>query len=266
VIGVRIVYALRVARTAGALARVTESRRSSLFGRGFVEAMGWATMPIARQLVADGVSANVVTAAAVVFGAAGGMAFAAGHFGIGAWCAASAALCDSIDGVVARLSGTASTAGETLDTSVDRYTEFFFLAGLGLYFRTNAWMLAVVLLALQGSFMVSYVETRAKSVPIALARRWMSQSDRAMLLILGAELSALAAGFGAGRWAVLAPILTALFVDSLGANASAAYRLVRLVSQLGKPAITPASMQAPTSAVSSQSMPSIGIHRVRTIG
>src|SRR5262249_16266531 len=114
-----------------------------------------------------------------------GMAFAAGHFGIGAWFAACSALCDALDGDVARLSGTASSAGETLDTSVDRYTEFFLLAGLGLYFRTNEWMLALVLLALQGSFMVSYVEIRAKSAPVAVARRWMGQSDRAALLIAG---------------------------------------------------------------------------------
>ncbi|HVW28714.1 MAG TPA: CDP-alcohol phosphatidyltransferase family protein [Polyangiaceae bacterium] len=265
VVGARVFYALRVARTADAISRATEGQKTSLFGRGFVDAMAWAATPIARQLVADGVSANAVTGAALVFGAAGGMAFAAGHFGIGAWFAASSALCDALDGVVARLSGTASTAGETLDTSVDRYTEFFLLAGLGLYFRTNAWMLAVVLLALQGSFMVSYVETRAASASIAVARRWMAQPDRATLLIIGAVLSAVVAGVGAARWVVLVPILAALFIDSVGANASAAYRLIRLVVQLGKPAGVPASMQAPMESRTT-SIPPIGVHRVHTIG
>lgn len=265
IVGARVFYALRVARTADALSRATEGQKTSLFGRGFVDAMAWATTPIARQLVADGVSANTVTGAALIFGAAGGMAFAAGHFGIGAWFAASSALCAALDGVVARLSGTASTAGETLDTSVDRYTEFFLLAGLGLYFRTNAWMLAIVLLALQGAFMVSYVETRATSASIAVARRWMAQPDRATLLIVGAVLSAVMAGFGAARWVVLVPILSALFVDSVGANASAAYRLIRLVVQLGKPASVPASMQAQMENRTT-SIPPIGVHRVRTIG
>jgi CDP-diacylglycerol--glycerol-3-phosphate 3-phosphatidyltransferase len=265
-LGVRIAYATAVARSSGApFVRPRTGQKSSLFGRGFVDAMWWATTPIARQLVADGVSANVVTGAAVAFGAAGGMAFAAGHFGIGAWFAACSALSDAIDGTVAKMSGTASAAGETLDTSVDRYTEFFLLAGLGLYFRTTAWMLALVLLALQGSFMVSYVEIRAKNAPVAVARRWMGQVDRAALLIAGAVISALVAGLGGARWAVLAPILVALFVDSVGANASAAYRLLRVVAQLGKSTTTLGSAP-PQEEVRSDAMPSIGVHRIRTIG
>lgn len=263
-IGARIAYAATMARTAGAaLERIHPSQRPSVFGYGFVKALSWATAPVARRLVRDRVSPNAITAAALVYGAAGGMAFAAGHFGIGAWFAACSALCDALDGVVARLSGTASPAGETLDTSADRYTEFFLLAGLGLYFRSNEWMLALVLLALQGSFMVSYVEIRAKSAPVAVARRWMGQGDRAALLIAGALLSAIVDGCGGARWAVLAPILAALFVDSVGANASAAYRLLRVVAQLGNPGAT---SSPPRAEVRSENMPTIGVRRVRTIG
>jgi phosphatidylglycerophosphate synthase len=266
VVGVRIAYGATMARAPGAaLERLHPSEKAAPLGRGFVKALSWATAPVARRLVRDGISANVVTAAALVYGALGGMAFAAGHFGIGAWFAACSALCDALDGDVARLSGTASSAGETLDTSVDRYTEFFLLAGLGLYFRTNEWMLALVLLALQGSFMVSYVEIRAKSARVAVARRWMGQGDRAALLIAGAVLSAVVAGCGGARWAALAPILVALFIDSVGANTSAAYRLFRVVAQLGKSGAT-STTQPSCAEVRAQNMPTIGVQRVRTIG
>jgi CDP-diacylglycerol--glycerol-3-phosphate 3-phosphatidyltransferase len=265
IIGVRFAYTAATARAPDVAFVPARAGEKSLFGGGFVRAMAWATAPVARRLVRDRVSANIVTGAAVVYGAAGGMAFAAGHFGIGAWFAACSALCDALDGVVARLSGTASSAGEALDTSVDRYTEFFLLAGLGLYFRTNEWMLALVLLALQGSFMVSYVEIRAKNAPLVTARRWMGQTDRAALLIVGAMISAMVAGFGGPRWAVLAPILVALFVDSVGANASAAYRLFRVVAQLGKTAGTPSS-PLPRVAVKADDMPTIGVHRAHTAG
>jgi phosphatidylglycerophosphate synthase len=178
------------------------------------------------------VPANAVTAASVVYGGASGMALAGGHFGIGAWLAASSALCDALDGMVARKSGTASPAGEALDSSVDRYSEFFFLTGLALHFRDSAWMLAVVLLALQGAFMVSFAETKAESLRVVVSPGWMRRPDRATLLIAGATLSALGAGLHAARWVVLAPVLAALLIDGLGANAAAARRLLRILAQL----------------------------------
>ena len=262
VITVRIAYSVRGPHPAGGwLQHVAPRERSSLLGRGAIEATYWAIKPLTRRLVGDGVSANAITGASVAFGGAAGVALSSGHFGLGAWFAASSALCDTLDGPVARMSGTASTGGKVLDASMDRYSEYFFLAGLALYFRTNVWMLAVVLLALHGSFMVSFAEAKAEGI----ARGWMGRPDRAALLIAGAVLSALAGAFEVSRGVMHVPLLAALFVDSLGANISAARRIIRAAAQLDADTGTPESVR-PTQRTSRASItPPMGISPARAL-
>lgn len=244
VIVIRIAHAANVQHPPGRwLERFRARGKSYLVGRGFVDATYWAITPIAKKLVEDGVSANAVTGASAIFGAAAGMALAAGHFGLGAWLVASSALCDALDGVVARMSSSASPAGEALDSSVDRYSEFFCLTGLALYFRTNAWMLAIVLFALHGAFMMSFAEIKAASLRVVVPAGWMRRADRASLIIAGAALTALAIGFGAPRWPAFTPLLATLFIDGVGANAAAARRLLRLVAQLRVEARGPRSLE-----------------------
>jgi phosphatidylglycerophosphate synthase len=83
-------------------------------------------------------------------GALAGIFLARGHFGFGAMCATVCGLLDSVDGMVARLSGVASDAGEVLDAAIDRYVEFFFLAGLIIYYREQPALQLLALLALLG--------------------------------------------------------------------------------------------------------------------
>jgi phosphatidylglycerophosphate synthase len=263
VIAIRIVHAANVPHPPGGwLQRFKARGRSYLVGRGFVDATYWAMRPIAKKLVEDGVSANAVTWASAAFGAAAGMALAAGHFGLGAWLVASSALCDALDGVVARMSATASPAGEALDSSVDRYNEFFCLTGLALYFRTNAWMLAIVLLALHGAFMVSFAEIKAATLRVVVPPGWMRRADRASLIIVGAALTALALAFGASGLRAFVPLLTTLLIDGVGANAAAARRLLRVVAQLQGPS----SPEAPPSRSNEQGSRSHSIHGARSAG
>ncbi len=245
-----IVIVIRVAYPAhgphapvGWFRRLTTRAKSGLFGHTLVDATYWAIGPIAKRLVADRVSANAVTFASLAFGGAAGIALSAGHFGIGAWLAASSALCDALDGLVARASGTASPAGDALDASVDRYSEFFFLTGLALHFRSSPWILAVVLLALHGAFMMSFADLKAQGLRDVVPPGWMRRPDRAILLIAGAALSGLGVGAGAPRLLALAPLIAALVVDSVGANAAAARRLLRVVAQLDR-SVTASSVTA----------------------
>ncbi len=231
---VRLAYSARVPHPAGGWIRRPKSgKKASLLGRSLVDATYWALTPIVRRLVADEVPANAITGASLVFGGAAAMALAAGHFGIGAWLGASAGLCDALDGMVARKSGTASPAGEALDATADRYNEFFFLTGLALHFRSNAWMLALILLALHGSFMVSFAKTKAQALGVIVSRGWMRRPERATILVLGATLSGLATALGPPRsTAGLVPMILALLTVGVAANVSAVRRLVSVVAQL----------------------------------
>jgi phosphatidylglycerophosphate synthase len=120
-----------------------------------------------------------------------GACLAVGHFGFGAIFGTISALLDSLDGMVARISGTASHAGEVLDAAVDRYVEFLFLSGLIIYYRQIPAVQIVALLALVGSFMVSYSTAKAEALKVDPPRGSMRRPERAVYLTLGAALSTL---------------------------------------------------------------------------
>jgi phosphatidylglycerophosphate synthase len=150
----------------------------------------WMLSPVARLLVFLGITANKVSWASFGFGFLAGVCLAVGHFGFGAIFAAVSGLLDSVDGMVARISGMASEAGEVLDAAVDRYVEFFFLSGLIIYYREIPALQLLALLALLGSFMVSYSTAKAEALNVAPPKGNMRRPERAVYLTLGAVLSA----------------------------------------------------------------------------
>jgi CDP-diacylglycerol--glycerol-3-phosphate 3-phosphatidyltransferase len=101
---------------------------------------------------------------------------------------------DALDGIVARELGMTSDAGEVLDSVMDRYSDTFALAGLGLFYRDSAVSLAIVLLALLGSTMVSYVRAKTDKFGVALGSTLMRRPERIAYLsgalLLGPTLSA----------------------------------------------------------------------------
>ena len=88
------------------------------------------------------------------------------------------------------MSGLASDAGEILDAAIDRYVEFFFLSGLIIYYREIPVLQVLALLALLGSFMVSYSTTKAEALKVDPPKGSMRRPERAVYLTLGATLSA----------------------------------------------------------------------------
>jgi archaetidylinositol phosphate synthase len=96
-----------------------------------------------------------------------GIAFAASKFNV-AWLAVGAVfvamngILDALDGRLAKMHGKASARGDVLDHVVDRYADFFMLAGIMLspYSRHPTLGLAAIL----GVFMTSYMGTQAQAV------------------------------------------------------------------------------------------------------
>ena len=224
---VRAAYAARsAAHGPSKFARLETGGASPLLGKPTMESVYWVIAPIARGLVRIGVSANAVTAMSLVLGATAGLEVAAGHLGLAAVLSAVSALCDAVDGFVARESRTQSEAGELFDATVDRYNEFFFLAGLAFLFRNSPIVLALILATLHGSFMVSYASAKAEGLKIVPPRGWMRRPERATYLTAGAALSPVAAGLSAApAEAASVPILAALLLVGVGANISAVHRL-----------------------------------------
>jgi CDP-diacylglycerol--glycerol-3-phosphate 3-phosphatidyltransferase len=75
-------------------------------------------------------------------------------------------LCDIIDGKIARKTGLSSKFGALFDSSLDRYAEVFMFLGTAIYFVQIDHPITsiMVVLALGGSTMVSYVRARAEGL------------------------------------------------------------------------------------------------------
>lgn len=169
--------------------RVDKQGGSPLLSKELMEGAYWFLQPVGRVLVSLGVTPNQISTASLVLGLVAGVSLAYGHFGSGAAFAIVSALLDAVDGMVARLSGQASDAGEVYDAAVDRYTEFFFLGGLAIYYRHIPVLLVITLFALLGSYMISYSTAKAEALHISPPKGSMRRPERALYLILGAALS-----------------------------------------------------------------------------
>jgi len=144
---------------------------------------------VAGPLVSAGVSPNHVTVAGMLLSLVAGIFFAVGEIFWGGMLLWASGLMDPIDGTVARLSGKVTRFGALFDSTLDRYSEFFIFFGMMLYFRSGR-MLIVVMLALMGSIMVSYIKARAESLGQKEFRGLMQRPERIILLIAGTVLNA----------------------------------------------------------------------------
>jgi len=181
------------------------------------------------MIVRAGITANAVTIASLGFAAVAGVLLSVGALGWAALAMVTACLGDALDGLVARRSASTSVGGALLDASVDRYGEFFFLGGLALYLRASTPLLAVTLSALAGSFMVSYGSAKAEALRVSVPPGLMRRAERAVCLCSGVGLVPLSDWLARASilpaWAARAPLVAALAVIAVGANASAIRRL-----------------------------------------
>jgi len=227
---VALAYLVRVAiRGKAHFRRIDKQGGSALLSKDVMEGAYWFFQPLARLLVTVGVTPNQISWTSLGFGFVASACLAVGHFGSGACFAAVSMLLDALDGIVARETGLSSDAGEVLDASIDRYVEFFFIAGLVIYYREIPALMVLALLTLAGSFMVSYSSAQAEAMQVEPPKGSMRRPERAVYLILGAALSPVTIPwFEASRDYPIAighPMVIALGLVAVMANVSAIERL-----------------------------------------
>jgi len=91
---------------------------------------------------------------------------------------------DILDGKVAVNANRKSLFGAILDSSFDRYSEFFIYGGIAYHFRTS-WVVWVVFTAFLGSTMVSYTRARAEGLGVDCRVGMMQRAERLILLFAG---------------------------------------------------------------------------------
>jgi phosphatidylglycerophosphate synthase len=216
-----------------------EGHGGVMLGRGAMEATYVLFGPLVRLLLALRVTPNTITAFSLVPALLSGVALARGHFGLGAMLATASAFCDMLDGILARRLKLTSDLGELFDATVDRYVEFFLLAGLAFYFRETPAIQILTLGAILGSFMVSYATAKAEALGVAPPKGAMRRAERAVYLIFGCAFVPLAgllwppmAGGSPLRLGREIPIELAILVVATVTNVSAVRRLSRVADSL----------------------------------
>jgi CDP-diacylglycerol--glycerol-3-phosphate 3-phosphatidyltransferase len=98
-----------------------------------------------------------------------------------------AALCDALDGTLARVSGKGSRFGAFLDSSIDRFEESIVFLGLSIYYAQvgGQWEIPLLLLVTVGSLMVSYSRARAEALGVACKVGFMTRVPRVVIMIVG---------------------------------------------------------------------------------
>ncbi len=145
---------------------------------------------IAGVLIGLKVTPMFLTVLGLLLSVAAGAAFWRGAFLPAAALMFAGGLCDMLDGAVARRSETASRFGAFIDSTLDRYAEAVVFIGILLHSLKSASEAQVLLtlLALTGSFMVSYTRARAEGLGLQCSVGLMERPERFLVLIVGALL------------------------------------------------------------------------------
>lgn len=147
--------------------------------------------PIVKQIVAfltaRNISPNQLTLAGAALSLLTGVVYATGAFFLGGIMLFIAGAADLLDGPLARATGKSSRFGAFLDSSLDRYSDFFVFAGLATFFARDGevfWFFVALGTAL-GAFAVSYTKARAENFIKDCSVGFFGRSERILLLIAG---------------------------------------------------------------------------------
>ncbi len=142
---------------------------------------------VARFLAHKNITPNQLSLGGAGLNLLAGWIYSGGFFFLGGLVMLAAGLGDLLDGPLARLTGKASRFGAFLDSTVDRYSDFFLFGGLLFFYSTEgAWGRCLVVLGiLLGSFVTSYTKARGENFIPSCSVGLVERSERILLLALG---------------------------------------------------------------------------------
>ena len=144
--------------------------------------------PLIKFLSLRGLSPNSITVAGVVITFIAAVVLYMGQLRTAGLLILLGGLFDTVDGLIARNTGKSTRFGALLDSSLDRYSEFIILLGSAAYFihLEEYGTSAGAMVALCGSFMVSYTRAKAESLGFEIKLGIMQRPERIVLIGLSA--------------------------------------------------------------------------------
>ena len=232
-----IVFAF-IYRKRGATSKVLDRMHPSFLGLFIREWVYWILNPLLVLFRILRLTPNMLTGVSLVIGVIAGWFFFTGSFAAAGWTMLASGALDILDGTLARLTGLASKEGAFFDSCVDRYTESFVLIGIALYFVSKPdlaifgdnsllWIIALIMLAMMGSLIVSYAKARGESVGFTTNAGIMQRAERVVVLAIAScfypffKILLLRGGMDE-HW----PIIIALIILAVFTNYTAAARTI----------------------------------------
>lgn len=181
------------------------------------------TLRIGEMLARLGLTPNALTAIGLMLNLVVAAIIASGNLTAGGVLLLLASGFDMLDGAVARATGTVTTFGGFLDSTIDRYSEAVVLGGVLLYIlgTDDYWLGALLVVAVTvGSLMISYARARAEAAGFRASVGLLARPERVIVL---------AAGLLTGQ------VIPALWILALGTHLTVVTRMAH-VWRLSRPA------------------------------
>jgi CDP-diacylglycerol--glycerol-3-phosphate 3-phosphatidyltransferase len=141
--------------------------------------------PVAGLIARLGIHPNTVTLIGLLLQVGVGVVFGLGYLTLGGWLLLALSPVDALDGLLARTQGKQSRFGAFLDSTVDRLSDTALVLGLTAHYIQQAAYLqvALLLISLVASMMISYVRARAESLNFSCKIGLLTRVER--LLVIG---------------------------------------------------------------------------------
>jgi CDP-diacylglycerol---glycerol-3-phosphate 3-phosphatidyltransferase len=167
------------------------------------------------------ITPNMLTLFGLVITGVGALLVAMGQLLIGGIVLAFAGMFDIFDGALARAAGKVYRYGAFLDSTVDRYSEGVVYLGILIYFldKHDGLRPIIVLIALAGSYLVSYVRARAQSLGFNCDVGILARPERVVIIVAGLLLESFHFKIGPS------PLTVALVILAVGTNFTAVQRV-----------------------------------------
>jgi CDP-diacylglycerol--glycerol-3-phosphate 3-phosphatidyltransferase len=148
--------------------------------------------PIAKLLINLKVHPHVITFSGLFLSVLAFNFFRLGLFFHAGLMVILAGMCDVLDGRLARETNKITKFGALMDSTIDRYSEVLMFLGLAIFFHDKqTYIIYLIILAITGSFMVSYTRARAEGLGIECKAGLMQRPERITYLAVGSLLAAI---------------------------------------------------------------------------
>lgn len=144
----------------------------------------WAVNPMVSLSLRLGLTPDFYNYAGLVLGLASGVLLSLGQLAAGGWALVLCGIADILDGRIARATGVASSYGDFIDSTFDRFVEVFVFLGFAIYLRETRFGPFLASAALAASLVVSYARARGEVLGVLCTGGLMQRGERLALTSL----------------------------------------------------------------------------------